>query len=487
MVLRGYLFSFIYAMACLILSLLLYKLLSLPKKYTRKVVHILIGGEWFILYHFLGAGVHFLAVCTLFLAFLILTYRAGFMSMISSDADNSPGTVYYAVAMTGVALVGCFLPQVMLPFGIGVVCTSVGDGMAGVVGQINSRMNVRIYGDKTIFGTLANFIISAVSAFCMSCIYSMGLTWWQCASIGLLSMGLELITVFGLDNISVTWGVTALAFAFMYYPIVNAYLVPIVLTPLIFAFAREKRALTSGGIIAALAVDLVISCSLGNFGFSVLSFFFIGSIIVDKIKKHAKKSDRDMRSTEEKKGDCRDCIQVLANSLIPSFFAVLWLIFDSKLYAIAFVASFAESFADTVASGLGVLSERAFDLFRWRRCEHGLSGGMSVIGTLSSLLASALVALLPVLLSFGDFGVGEIILISLSGFAGALIDSALGSLLQVKYRCSVCGKITERTEHCGEPTMSFSGVSWMDNDAVNLLSSLSASILSMLCYIFLFS
>ena len=73
MILKGYIFGIGYALVCLMLSLLLYKL-GLPKKYTRKVVHILVGFEWVILYHFMGAGVHFLAVCILFLLLLIAVY-----------------------------------------------------------------------------------------------------------------------------------------------------------------------------------------------------------------------------------------------------------------------------------------------------------------------------------------------------------------------------------------------------------------------------
>ena len=163
MILKGYLFGALYGIACLCLALVLYKL-GMPKKYTRKTVHILVGFEWFILYHFLGAGVHFLAVCLFFLALLAIAYRGRLLPMISSDADNAPGTVYYAVAMTGVAIVGCFVPEVMLPFGIGIMCTSLGDGAAGAVGQLVEKHNPRIYKNKTLLGALANLVVSFVAS-----------------------------------------------------------------------------------------------------------------------------------------------------------------------------------------------------------------------------------------------------------------------------------------------------------------------------------
>ena len=235
MIVKGYIFGIGYALLCLALSLVLYKL-GLQKKYTRKVVHILVGFEWVILYHFMGAGLPFLSVCVLFLLILSIAYKGNLMPMISSDSDNAPGTVYYAAAMTGVAIIGCFLPGIMLPFGIGVMCTSIGDGFAGVVGQCIKRFNPTVYANKTLFGTLANVIFSSLSAFVISHVYSIELSIAACILIGIFSAELEIITPYGLDNVSVTWGTTALAFAFISFSEIGEYLVPIMITPLIIAF-----------------------------------------------------------------------------------------------------------------------------------------------------------------------------------------------------------------------------------------------------------
>ena len=93
MILKGYVFSLLYGVLCLALALLAYKH-GMPKKYTRKLVHILVGFEWVILYHYMGTGsTHFLAVCLVFTALLALTYRGKLLPMISSEDNNSPGTV----------------------------------------------------------------------------------------------------------------------------------------------------------------------------------------------------------------------------------------------------------------------------------------------------------------------------------------------------------------------------------------------------------
>ena len=477
MVLKGYILGIAYALVCLLLSFILYKL-GLPKKYTRKLVHILVGFEWVILYTFMGAGVHFLAVCVTFLILLTVAYKGKLMPMISSDADNAPGTVYYALAMTGVAAVGCFVPAVMLPFGIGVMCTSIGDGMAGVVGQLVTAKNPKIYKNKTLLGSLTNLVASGLSAYALSHVFSMNLSVWHCLAIALLSVELELITPYGLDNVSITWGATALGYSFMYVGVIGNYLAPILLTPVIILFAVQKRALTKDGIIAAILLDIAVSVAFGNFGFLILSAFFVGAVIVDKIKN---KNKNQSRTDESAKGECRDYMQVLANGMVAFVVAIAFIVTGKRLFVVPFVASLAEAFSDTAASGMGVFSETTFDPFRWRKCENGMSGGMSLIGTLSSLFCAVLIASVAYAIGAFGFGLTEFYIVAISAFLGAVFDSALGSLLQIKYKCYECGKITEREEHCGVPTARYSGIRIIDNDIVNIIScSFSAVVATVL-------
>lgn len=479
MILKGYILGISYALVCLIVSLILYKL-GMAKKYTRKVVHILVGFEWVILYHFMGAGIHFLCVCLIFLALLTVAYFGRLMPMISSEGDNAPGTVYYAVAMTGVAAVGCFVPEVMLPFGIGVMCTSLGDGFAGAVGQLISKNNPKVYGNKTLYGTLTNFLVSSASAYVISALYGIPINVWHCLAIGLISTELELVTPHGLDNISITWGATALAYAFAYLPGINDYLLPIILSPIIVIFATSKNALTNDGIAAALILDLAVSVAFGNFGFLILCVFFVGSVIIDKIKKRQKNKGRE---DIDAKGSCRDYMQVLANGAIAFISALAFAFTKNRVFVVAFVASMAEAFADTAASGIGAFATNVYDPFRRKKCEKGLSGGMSVEGTLASLFAACLVAIIAYTIGYVGFGLSEFLIVTVAAFVGGVIDSLLGSLLQVKYKCTVCGKLTERTEHCDTPAEHYSGLKFIDNDIVNILSCALSAIIAVAAYV----
>lgn len=480
MVLTGYFAAVLYALICLLVAWLVYKL-GLSKKYTRKIVHILVGFEWVILYHFMGAGIHFLIVCLLFLTILTISYKGKLMPMISSDSDNAPGTVYYAVAMSGVAFVGCFVPEIMIPFGIGVFCTSVGDGFAGVIGQIFTKRNPQIYENKTLVGTIANFVMSTLCAFVLPLLYGMQLSVWQSMAIGALSMGLELVTGGGFDNVTITWGTTALAYGFMYFSDIGEYIIPILLTVPMIMFARAKNALTTGGLVAALLLDAFVSVAFGNFGFVTLCIFFVGSIIIDKIKKCMIKGGRN---PVEKKGDCRDFIQVFSNGVVCAIASVAFIVTRETILLLPFVASIAEAFADTAASGLGVFADKTFDPFRFKKCEKGMSGGMSLIGTLASIVAAAFIALSAICWGRIGFGVTEFWIVTFSGFLGALFDSFLGSLIQAKYKCKVCKKITEKETHCGEETQLCSGLSFIDNDVVNAASCAFSAVIAIVMGVF---
>lgn len=480
MIFYGYLTSILYALLCIGAGLVFYKL-GVPKKFTRKLVHILVGFEWVILNYFVGASVHFLIVCLFFLLVLSLDYRLKLVPAMSSDSENAPGTVYYALAMSVMAAVTLFLPEMIYPFGVGVLATSLGDGLAGTVGQWIKRYNPKIFGEKTLFGTVTNLVVTFVSALVFSQVFELGLEAWQCLLIALFAVVLELSVGFGLDNIAITLGVSALTYAFIYYPAVSGYAVPIILTPLIIAAAYKKRALTLGGVLLATVVDLCISLSLGNFGFTVLLTFFVGSVAVDKFKKYYKRKTDKYEVDREKRGDCRDSVQVLANGAIASICAVVYFFSGEHFLILAFASAIAEAFADSAASGVGITSSCVYDIFRRERCESGISGGMSLIGTAASLIAAAITA--SVALAFGALTITEALIVTAAAFFGAVFDSFLGSLAQVKYKCTVCSEIVEKEEHCGSKTVHYRGVRIINNDVVNFLSTLVSAALAALIFI----
>jgi len=54
----------------------------------------------------------------------------------------------------------------------------------------------------------------------------------------------------------------------------------------------------------------------------------------------------------------------------------------------------------------------------------------------------------------------------------------------VMYQCDQCGKEVEKAHHCGQPTVHIRGWKWLDNDAVNFISSLVGAAVAWLLWRF---
>lgn len=469
MILKGYVFSLLYGILCILASALVHKL-GVKSIYTRKITHILVGFEWVILNHYFGASIHFLIICLIFTSVICILYKTKLVPSISSDKENSLGTIYYCIAMTVMSAIVLIFPEMMIPFGIGVVCTSVGDGFAGVFGQIKKH-NILLHGKKTLLGFLSCFILSAISIFILLSVYKVEINPLYVIIISIFAAELELFAQKGIDNITVTIGSAFLSFFFIGFPsFILYYIIPILLTLPIVVLVYEKRALTRVGILLAVALDLVASIAFGNIGFIILICFFGGSLIADKLKK---------RSAENKKP--RNAIQVLANGSLGIVFGILYLIFKSSIFLVAYASVFSEALADTASSGIGSRSEKTFDIFRMKKVSTGTSGGISFIGTLSAILSAAFIAGISAISP--EIGFIEAMIILASGFSGSVFDSLLGSLLQGKYKCLVCGEETEERIHCNVKTSKISGLEWINNSAVNFFSTLFASIISIILFL----
>ena len=472
MIATGYLLSFGYGVLCLLAAFLLSRL-GVKKAITRKLVHIFIGFEWVILYAFHGATYHFLIVCLCFLALLIVAYKKRLLQMISSDGDNAPGTVYYAVSMSLMALASLIDQRFILPFGLAVFVTSLGDGFAGLLGGLVKKHNPKIYKQKTLVGALANFVLSTATALAFMMIFEdMGLTPTHCLVIGALSVGIELISGFGLDNITLPLLVATFTYiSTAFYTETVKYFLPIALTPLIISFVVERKNLTRGGTTAAIFLDIAVSISLGNLGFLLLLAFLVLGILTDKLK-------RKNTECKEEKSSHRDASQVLANGLVPIVCAAIYFAIGERAFLLAFVAALAEALGDTAASSFGSYSRNTFDLFRFKKCEQGISGGVSLLGTFSAVIFSAIIPLIA--FAFGLISPTEMIIATAIAILGVFFDSLLGSILQAKFRCSVCGALTEKREHCGTPTELVSGIRFIRNDTVNAISTLFTAVVAII-------
>jgi len=135
--------------------------------------------------------------------------------------------------------------------------------------------------------------------------------------------------------------------------------------------------------------------------------------------------------------------------------------------------------ADSIASDVGILSKgEPRDICTGKVVPRGISGGISALGSLASggaCLGLGLVTGLVLRLSWLQTAV-----VIWVPYCGMLLDSVIGSRIQVKYRCRICGALTEKTIHCDTPTVVCGGIRSIRNSTVNFLCTVFAAILGSL-------
>lgn len=235
-------------------------------------------------------------------------------------------------------------------------------------------------------------------------------------------------------------------------------------------------ALDFSGLVVASAVGAAVFWGAGLPGATVLIFFFVAGSALSRLP-------TDVSFPEQKAR--RDWRQVLANGLWPALLTLAYGFRQEEVYYLAFVAAVATACADTASGEVGVRwGKKTVSILNFRSVPHGVSGGVSLVGSLAGLLAAFLVALVGT----GPRGWGAALslksaaIITTIGFLGMLFDSFLGAVAQVKYRCRVCRSAVEVSKHCGQPAEKISGFVVLDNDGVNLFATLFGGLVGLVWF-----
>jgi len=259
----------------------------------------------------------------------------------------------------------------------------------------------------------------------------------------------------------------------------------ILFSGLIALIAYRKRSLTGSGAIAAVFVGTNIYAFGSVLWYGLLLVFFISSSLLSHLKK--KKKARVEEDRFAKTGR-RDAVQVLANGGLGT--VLVWMAAagtDPAPYLALYIGVMATVNADTWGTEVGVLSRgNPRHILTGKKVEKGTSGGLSVWGTTGTALGALCIGVFAAVFLWllGDGWSAKWIYIGLlSGFIGALLDSLLGATVQRMYSCTVCGYETEKTHHCQLPAVKKRGLSWCNNDIVNLLSSVGGGLIAWVCWL----
>ncbi|CAM4238411.1 uncharacterized protein (TIGR00297 family) [Paenibacillus endophyticus] len=257
------------------------------------------------------------------------------------------------------------------------------------------------------------------------------------------------------------------------------------------AAAYHVRSLSLSGAWSAVVMGTGFVTLGEPVWFGLLIAFFISSSAWSRYKrKHRTKA---LAEAKYEKTGRRDAGQVWANGGAGLLLCAAHAIWPDQGWLFAYIGVMAAVNADTWATEIGALSKSApRSVTSGKPVTAGTSGGVTPLGSAAALAGAVFIGAVAALLlaapqpaeaaagTLGGAAAAYIAAAAAAGLAGAFADSLLGATGQAMFRCQVCGSETERAAHCGSAAVKVRGFAWLNNDRVNLLSSLFAGALAWL-------
>ncbi len=467
--LLGMIISFGYILLILLLVTALSERYKLSKEVARKAIHILLGNWIFVAFYYFDSPVFAGIIPAVFIVVNYLSYKYNIIKAMERE-DDSLGTVWYAVSLFVIVVLAFIVNRPIIAYS-SILILAYGDGLAAVIGKkFGQQIRNQYIHNKSLLGSMVMLIVSIIVTSACNIILLGRLEIIIVVLVSIIATLTEVLSHKGLDNLFLPITV-AIFYLFATMDISNYYLLA-AFTLLIVAVAFIKRALTSDGVIIAFITGITLF-SLGglNLWFTLILFFILGSL-QSRLTNEKKKSAKRIES--EKKG--RNWVQVISNSLPSVIMVILYVVFkgENSLLFGAFVC-FSSAAADTFSSEIGMMSKKnAVSIISLKPIKDGVSGGVTLLGFLGGLVGSAIISIF-VFIKFGASFYGLAVLL---GFLGTILDSILGATIQRKY-FDDRGELTERKQIFGKDLRLASGISFIDNNMVNLIT---VSIISALGY-----
>ncbi len=434
---------------------------------SRKVIHTMLFMVWVFIDLFFRNTVHQIVIPVIFLVLNTLSYKFKIYKSVEREENNHLGTIYFAIAITVVMTLARFFPALYYPSGAAAFCLTFGDGFAALMGYNFPSRKLR--GGKSVLGFLSCFGASVL------CLAVFRLLYWQELSIPAILIlaafaAISELVGKGLDNFTVTFCVFALSALMAFFP-EPRLLWGLGLAAAVFFLVYLTGAITYAGSLLAMGIVFCFCFFGGGVGIGFLLSCYLAIFAIGYLRKKR----RPAGAGQEKHS--RGFVQILINGGLGTLFVILSGVLEDRGLLLAAMVSIGGNFIDSVSSDVGTLSRKQpYDPIRRTHIPSGLSGGMTVLGTGSALAGSVLIGVFCSV--FLKLTLPWSLAVSALVFLQTLVDTALGSWIQVKYRCPQCGALTERPSHCGIATEHHSGLPFINNNAVNLISSLAISLLA---------
>ncbi|HVB11938.1 MAG TPA: DUF92 domain-containing protein [Nitrososphaerales archaeon] len=249
--------------------------------------------------------------------------------------------------------------------------------------------------------------------------------------------------------------------------------------------AVKVSALDIQGAVAGSLIGIVTLLAGGLGWLAIIVAFVLVSSVLTRYRFGYKQK---LGSAQEK-GGRRSWLNVLANGLVGAIAAIFELATHQEIYAVAFLGCIAAAMSDTIATEIGLLSASKPRLILDPRkiVVPGTSGGVSAMGEMAGLVSAIGLGSLGVALKVVSGTRLEIfyalVAVITAAFLAMNFDSLLGATVQGKNKCKICGADTENLYHHDEPTISEKGIRFLDNNAVNLIATVAAALISIALYL----
>jgi uncharacterized protein (TIGR00297 family) len=424
----------------------------------------------------------------LFLFGNLLARRHSWLRSLHDVRPESLGTVTFPLAFL-LALVICWDEGAarMVALSTAFLILGLADPAASLVGE-RSASSTRFdlgWGWKSVRGS-ATFAATAflVTAGTLAVAAGYGVLHLSTADVLLLAVVVasvvtasEALASRGWDNFFVILAALAILITGLQHPESIRGMAGAGAVSFAFAWASYRLgALDPSGAVAAglLAITVLVAGGIA-WAIPALTFFLLSSIL-SRMRTAAKTKAETLAA----KGGRRDAVQVYANGGVAWGCLLGLAFFPHPWWFAAFIGALAAAAADTWATEIGTLGRGMPRLITTgKQVPVGTSGAISIYGTLGGLLGALSIGVAAGVVT-GDPVVGAVAL--LAGSGGMMSDSLAGATVQARYR-DAFGQETERIEDADGRHERIRGVSWIDNDLVNLLSTATGAAIAVLIHL----
>ncbi len=442
---------------------------------TRKFVHICVGlisafSPWYFTDSLMPIIIAFL-----FTIGNLYMVKKDLLVSIHRHDKNNYGTVFFPLSFLFLTI---FFWNKPIIFASGMLVMAIADPLASTIGRNVTNPRVfKVWKDnKSIEGSTFMFI----STFLLLSVVIVYGSWFThriqilpiviifgiVGLVALIATIGEMTSRNGSDNFSIPilvalfLDIFIIQYNFNNLPSITLW---VLLSLAIFIYSTFRNWLTLDGCFTAWIIGSLIFSTQGLIWVLPLFVFFVTASILTRMHK--------VNISENQTNSGRGLVQVLANGGIAILIALYCFYTKSDGY-IFYLAAVAAASADTWATEIGMRNKtNPIHCLTFKTLKPGDSGGVSLLGTVGSLLGAFAIGILGVITSMS---INHILLITAAGFLGSIGDSILGGTMQAKYHCEICGKDTEKSSHCEISSTHTSGLRIINNDGVNVINTIIA-------------